>query len=406
VRAVDGRLATATASVTVTLVNDPPQVTLLSPSALARLELAAPVALRAAAADPEGLVDHVEFLVDGAVVGTAGAAPWTFDWSAGPVGHRMLQVRAVDVTGLDRLSRPVQVFVAGAAPPAPVIAYRVSAGTIGNQSYGGSLGHDFDVLTPIVVSRLGVFDSGGNGLSSPLTAEIWQRAPSPQRLATLSFTAAAPGEMAAGTSSRFKPLAEAMVLGPGSYTVVASGYSSSEPNGNAGSATPLWTTQDGGGLIRFTGTSRYGSAGQFPTTADGGPADRYAGPTFEFSSADTDGDFIPRDWEVSQGMNPDDPADGASDFDGDGASNQEEYAAGTDPRSQASRPGIESVHVTPDGVAVRFQLPAQRTAVLQTSRELIFWEDEATAPAGASPRMVELSLPATPTCFLRVVFHP
>jgi hypothetical protein len=406
VRAVDGRLATATASVTVTLVNDPPQAALLSPKAHTRVGQGLPVVLHAAATDPEGLLDRVEFLVDGAVVGTVRSSPWTLDWVAAPAGHRKVQVRAVDVTGLDRLSRAVQVFVAGAAPPAPVIAYRVSAGTIGNQTYGGSLGHDFDVLAPIVVSRLGVFDSGANGLGSSLTAELWQRAPSTQRLAGLSFTAAAPGELAAGTSSRFKPLDEAMVLGPGSYTVVAFGYSSNEPNGNAGAATPLWNTQDGGGLIRFTGTSRYGTAGQFPATADGGPADRYAGPTFEFSSADTDGDFMPRDWEVSQGMDPDDPADGASDFDGDGASNQEEYAAGTDPLSRASRPGIESVHVTPDGVAVRFHLPAQRTAVLQTSRELIFWEDQAMAPAGASPRTVELSLPAESTLFLRVVFQP
>ncbi len=40
---------------------------------------------------------------------------------------------------------------------------------------------------------------------------------------------------------------------------------------------------------------------------------------------DTDGDGMPNQWEKQNGLNPDDPADGATDKDGDGYTNLEEY---------------------------------------------------------------------------------
>src|SRR4051794_25328607 len=58
------------------------------------------------------------------------------------------------------------------ATHAQVVAYRVAAGTFGNQdAFGSALGMDFNVNAPITVTQLGVFDSGSDGLAHLLTAQ-------------------------------------------------------------------------------------------------------------------------------------------------------------------------------------------------------------------------------------------
>lgn len=51
---------------------------------------------------------------------------------------------------------------------------------------------------------------------------------------------------------------------------------------------------------------------------------------------DRDNDGLPNDWELANGLNPDDPNDAALDSDSDGQKNSEEYASGTDPRNPNS----------------------------------------------------------------------
>lgn len=50
-------------------------------------------------------------------------------------------------------------------------------------------------------------------------------------------------------------------------------------------------------------------------------------------SGDSDGDGIPDDQEIANGLNPNDPIDALEDLDGDGLNNQQEVALGTDPRN-------------------------------------------------------------------------
>ena len=166
-----------------------------------------------------------------------------------------------------------------------VIAYANNAGNVGSQNYGGSLGLDFFVSQIISVTKLGVFDSGSDGLNRTITAQMWRRSGNGgTKLAELVFTPADAGVLVVG--DRFKPLPTPLSLTPGDYTIVAFGYGSGEPNGNQGGPTSsAKSTDDGGEAITFVGGGRFGAAGQFPGTIDGGPANRYSAGTFEFAAA-------------------------------------------------------------------------------------------------------------------------
>ncbi len=172
-----------------------------------------------------------------------------------------------------------------AAAQETVVAYAVPADTAGNQAFGGPLGMDFDVDNPIVVTRLGVFDDGSNGLSLPLMARLYDRATMTE-MASLEFTPEEAGVLMGG--SRFKALTTSLNLPAGFQgTIVAEGYGAEEKlrNSNGKATDVTWTLHDGNGSIRFVGLSRWGDvAGVFPEGVDGGPAARYAAATFEYTT--------------------------------------------------------------------------------------------------------------------------
>jgi hypothetical protein len=167
-----------------------------------------------------------------------------------------------------------------------VIAYAVPAGTEGNQAFGGTLGMDFEVANPILVTQIGVFDDMSDGLNLPITAKIWDRSnpDAPEALVTVEFTPEDPGVLIGG--SRFKPLPAPLRLEIGFLgTMGAEGYGNGERLRNAGAVPKNWTANDGSGSLVFVGTSRYGTEnGAYPNVPDGGPADRYAAGTFEFET--------------------------------------------------------------------------------------------------------------------------
>ncbi|QSP93684.1 hypothetical protein LPB19_10760 [Marinobacter salinisoli] len=68
---------------------------------------------------------------------------------------------------------------------------------------------------------------------------------------------------------------------------------------------------------------------------------------------DTDGDGSPDGYEVESGLNPT-ADDSTEDPDQDGYTNEQEYAAGTDPNDSASAPGVQGVFLT-------WTTPTQRT---------------------------------------------
>jgi len=70
--------------------------------------------------------------------------------------------------------------------------------------------------------------------------------------------------------------------------------------------------------------------------------------------ADNDNDGIPNDWETANGLNPENPADADMDFDTDGASNIDEYRAGTDPNDPTSLLGFRSIRIDGGDVVLNF----------------------------------------------------
>lgn len=160
------------------------------------------------------------------------------------------------------------------------IAYVVPPGTFGNQSFDGALGMHFDVDRPVFITRLGVFDSGSDGLFLPISARLYNR-DTLQVVASLLFEPGDDGELIDG--SRFKNLTAPVALPAGFHgTIVASGYGADEQNGNTG-ALDLGLTVFDGACLRFVGTSSFGLDGAgYSDAPDAGPANRYAAGTFAF----------------------------------------------------------------------------------------------------------------------------
>jgi hypothetical protein len=184
------------------------------------------------------------------------------------------------------------VVLLSAVARADFIAYQAGPLT-GSQNYADGLGMDFDVLAPtgIIVTQLGAYDSGGDGLAAPITVRLYARnnngtpaIPGDDTggaiLAEVIFpTGAASQALPFAAGHRFMDIMD-VVLAPGSYTIVARGYGA-DLNGNS-NGTGNWGVLDsGGGLIAFVGTSRYGGSGGFPNSIDAA-VQRYGAGSFQF----------------------------------------------------------------------------------------------------------------------------
>jgi len=148
------------------------------------------------------------------------------------------------------------------------IAYNVVPQT-GNQAWGGSLGMDFNVNSPLTISQLGVFDSDGDGIKgTTLYVTIFDRTTQSvvPGMPTLTFSLGNDGTLIDG--SRFKAAGN-VPLGVGKYTIVSWGYNGTDPDGNENnSSITMSTLNPGGGAISFVVNSPWDyGAGVFPTIA-------------------------------------------------------------------------------------------------------------------------------------------
>jgi hypothetical protein len=148
---------------------------------------------------------------------------------------------------------------------AAVVAFDAAAGQPGNQAWTGSLGTLFQVDEPVSVTSLGVFDSNGDGIAGSIQVGMFfASGPNTGTLVpglSTSFTGS--GDTLVH-GDRFRAVAAPVVLAPGSYEIVAQGFSATDLDGNVrcmaavpgGACLPanafsLSTLNDGGGAITF-----------------------------------------------------------------------------------------------------------------------------------------------------------
>ena len=96
--------------------NTLPTVSLTSPTNGASFFVGNSVTISANAADADGSVSQVEFLVDGTVVNTDNAAPYTYAWTA-TSGNHAITARATDNAGGQTTSSAVNITVGVVVPP-------------------------------------------------------------------------------------------------------------------------------------------------------------------------------------------------------------------------------------------------------------------------------------------------
>jgi hypothetical protein len=100
-------------------------------------------------------------------------------------------------------------------------------------------------------------------------------------------------------------------------------------------------------------------------------------------------------WETDHQFNPQNPADGPQDADGDGYTNKQEYEAGTDPHSAASFLQIDDVDTDFSGtgtVFIRFLATSNKTYTVQGRNSLTGagWSRITDVPSSSTNRMVEV----------------
>lgn len=107
--------------------------------------------------------------------------------------------------------------------------------------------------------------------------------------------------------------------------------------------------------------------------------------------ADVDQDGMSDAWEALQGFSSQTAQDASLDADGDGVSNRDEYVAGTDPRSSASRLSL-SVEQQSPAVVIRFNAISNQTfsVLYRTNLDSSAWLKWVDVPSRSTNRLVEV----------------
>ncbi|SBT05589.1 hypothetical protein ACCAA_230002 [Candidatus Accumulibacter aalborgensis] len=108
----DGQLASPPTTVSVSVTNTPPTVSLSAPAARQSFTAPATITVSAEAADTTGNITEVAFYQGSTPIGSATSAPYRITWSNVPVGNYVLKARATDSGGATTWSAEVPITVA------------------------------------------------------------------------------------------------------------------------------------------------------------------------------------------------------------------------------------------------------------------------------------------------------
>jgi PEP-CTERM motif-containing protein len=171
---------------------------------------------------------------------------------------------------------------------AATIAYTDPNNGSNDQFYDGNLGLDFTVSSAIDVTELGVYNWSGSGtITGTLEVAIYLDSnPVTPVVGPVQFGPGVTYATGGAGYDVFKSITP-VLLNPGAYTVVAVGFSASDPNGNIGSPIDSIgpTENTGGGLISFTAARFDGGTTLDLPTANGYAANQFDAGTFQFTSA-------------------------------------------------------------------------------------------------------------------------
>ena len=122
-RATDnGGAVTASTSIQITVIaatNEPPAISILSPTNNAILSAPLDLVIEVNADDPDGSISKVEFFNARRLLGQASTSPFTFTLSNAPAGNYALLARATDNLGAVTVSNPTFVTIQTGTPGGP-----------------------------------------------------------------------------------------------------------------------------------------------------------------------------------------------------------------------------------------------------------------------------------------------